>query len=95
MKFVAGSARRSPSRYEASPTTVKGGRKLRWQPSGPTTLRRGPRSSGTSIIGSVTGSGLTGSKHPTNRLLFVKGQVANAEPAVPGWRIALDDIFVS
>jgi len=25
--------------------------------------------------------------------LYVRGQVAEAEPAVPGWRIAVDDIF--
>jgi len=28
--------------------------------------------------------------HPT---LFVRGQVADAEPAVPGWRLAVDRIF--
>lgn len=29
-------------------------------------------------------------EHPTT---FVRGQIADAEPAVPGWRIAVDDIF--
>ena len=28
--------------------------------------------------------------HPT---LFVRGQVADAEPAVPGWQLAVDRIF--
>ena len=30
---------------------------------------------------------------PDQPILFVAGQVAEAEPAVPGWRIAVDDIF--
>jgi Uma2 family endonuclease len=30
---------------------------------------------------------------PTQPLTFRRGQQANAEPAVPGWQIAVDDIF--
>ena len=30
---------------------------------------------------------------PDRPVTFLKGQVAEAEPAVPGWRVAVDDIF--
>jgi Uma2 family endonuclease len=30
---------------------------------------------------------------PTQGILFVRGQVAEAEPAVPGWRMSVDEIF--
>ncbi len=30
---------------------------------------------------------------PTQAVVFRRGQVADAEPAVPGWRMAVDDIF--
>jgi Uma2 family endonuclease len=30
---------------------------------------------------------------PTRRLTFDAGQQADAEPAVPGWRVAVDDLF--
>ena len=30
---------------------------------------------------------------PTTSIVFRRGDVADAEPAVPGWRIAVDDIF--
>lgn len=32
---------------------------------------------------------------PDNPVRYVRGQIAEAEPATPGWRIALDDIFTS
>ncbi|MCE9534748.1 MAG: Uma2 family endonuclease [Planctomycetes bacterium] len=31
---------------------------------------------------------------PTQAIVFHAGDIANAEPAVPGWRLAVDDIFV-
>jgi Uma2 family endonuclease len=33
----------------------------------------------------------TASPHQT--VLFVRGQTADAEPAVPNWRMAVDEIF--
>jgi len=30
---------------------------------------------------------------PTQAVRFVRGDMADAEPAVPGWRVAVDDIF--
>jgi Uma2 family endonuclease len=30
---------------------------------------------------------------PTTPTTYVRGQVAEAEPAVPGWRVAVDWIF--
>lgn len=30
---------------------------------------------------------------PTTGILFGRGEVADAEPAVPGWRLAIDDLF--
>ena len=30
---------------------------------------------------------------PAAPILFVRGQIANAEPVVPGWRLAVDDLF--
>lgn len=30
---------------------------------------------------------------PTQAVVFRRGDVADAEPAVPGWRIALDEVF--
>jgi Uma2 family endonuclease len=30
---------------------------------------------------------------PTQPTLFHRGQIADAEPAVPGWRLSLDDLF--
>ena len=30
---------------------------------------------------------------PENPTVFRRGSVANAEPAVPGWRMAVDDLF--
>ena len=31
--------------------------------------------------------------HPTQPVIFRRGNLADAEPAVPGWRIAVDDLF--
>lgn len=31
--------------------------------------------------------------NPTNPTVFRRGDVADAEPALPGWRLAVDDIF--
>lgn len=31
---------------------------------------------------------------PTQPIFFGRGQVADAEPAVPGWRLAVDDVFL-
>ncbi len=33
------------------------------------------------------------STDPANPTTYVRGQTAEAEPAVPGWRVAVDDIF--
>jgi Uma2 family endonuclease len=33
------------------------------------------------------------SSSPTQPLRFQRGQIADAEPAVPGWRIAVDEVF--
>jgi Uma2 family endonuclease len=33
--------------------------------------------------------------NPTQRDVFRRGQIADAEPAVPGWRIAVDEVFAS
>jgi Uma2 family endonuclease len=30
---------------------------------------------------------------PTRRILFCRGDVADAEPAVPGWQMSVDDVF--
>jgi Uma2 family endonuclease len=30
---------------------------------------------------------------PTNPVIFRRGDMANAEPAVPGWRMPVDDVF--
>lgn len=30
---------------------------------------------------------------PDNPTIFRRGQIADAEPAVPGWRMAVDDVF--
>jgi len=30
---------------------------------------------------------------PDNPILFRRGEIANAEPAVPGWRMPVDDLF--
>src|SRR5205823_1151135 len=30
---------------------------------------------------------------PTTPVLFIRGQTAEAEPAVPGWRVAVDEVF--
>src|SRR5262249_60812611 len=30
---------------------------------------------------------------PTQPIIFKRGDVADAEPAVPGWRMAVDEIF--
>jgi Uma2 family endonuclease len=30
---------------------------------------------------------------PEKRIIFRRGEIANAEPAVPGWSIAVDDLF--
>jgi Uma2 family endonuclease len=32
-----------------------------------------------------------GANHP--EIVYARGQIAEAEPAVPGWRVAVDDIF--
>lgn len=32
-------------------------------------------------------------ENPTRAITFVRGQVADAEPAVPDWRIAVDEVF--
>ena len=34
-----------------------------------------------------------GAEDPENPTVFRRGTVANAEPAVPGWRMAVDDLF--
>lgn len=31
---------------------------------------------------------------PDNPLIFRRGEVADAEPAVPGWKMAVDDLFM-
>jgi Uma2 family endonuclease len=31
---------------------------------------------------------------PENPVIFRRGEIADAEPAVPGWRMAIDDLFV-
>ena len=31
---------------------------------------------------------------PTTAVVFRRGEIANAEPAVPGWTMAVDDLFV-
>jgi Uma2 family endonuclease len=31
--------------------------------------------------------------NPTQPTVFVRGQIADAEPAVPGWRVPVDEIF--
>jgi Uma2 family endonuclease len=31
--------------------------------------------------------------NPENPVIFRKGEVADAEPAVPGWRMAVDELF--
>ncbi len=36
-----------------------------------------------------------GASAPTQPTIFRSGQIADAEPAVPGWRLAVDDIFAS
>lgn len=33
------------------------------------------------------------SGEPNQPVMYLRGQVAEAEPAVPGWRVAVDDIF--
>jgi len=33
------------------------------------------------------------STDPTNPTVYRRGQIAEAEPAVPGWRVAVDWIF--
>src|SRR5581483_9501432 len=30
---------------------------------------------------------------PTNPIVFRRGDIADAEPAVPGWRMAVDEVF--
>jgi hypothetical protein len=30
---------------------------------------------------------------PENPVIFRRGEIADAEPAVPGWRIAVDELF--
>jgi hypothetical protein len=30
---------------------------------------------------------------PDNPVIFRRGDMANAEPAVPGWRMAVDELF--
>jgi Uma2 family endonuclease len=30
---------------------------------------------------------------PTQATIFHRGQLADAEPAVPGWRLAVDEVF--
>ncbi len=32
-------------------------------------------------------------ENPTESITFARGEIANAEPAVPGWEIAVDDVF--
>lgn len=32
---------------------------------------------------------------PENPIVFHRGEIADAEPAVPGWRFAVDDLFLS
>jgi Uma2 family endonuclease len=31
---------------------------------------------------------------PANPTIYRRGEVAEAEPAVPGWRMAVDELFV-
>jgi Uma2 family endonuclease len=33
------------------------------------------------------------SAHPTTPIVFKRGDIANAEPALPGWRLKVDDVF--
>jgi hypothetical protein len=30
---------------------------------------------------------------PDNPVIFRRGEIADAEPAVPGWRMAVDELF--
>ncbi len=30
---------------------------------------------------------------PANPIVFIRGGIADAEPAVPGWSMAIDDVF--
>ena len=30
---------------------------------------------------------------PANPVIFRRGDIADAEPAVPGWRMAVDELF--
>ena len=30
---------------------------------------------------------------PDNPQVFVRGEIADAEPALPGWRMAVDDLY--
>jgi hypothetical protein len=33
------------------------------------------------------------SSDPDNLVIFRRGDIADAEPAVPGWRMAVDELF--
>jgi Uma2 family endonuclease len=52
---------------------------------------------GTTVVWDVDPIAETVAKHiasdPTNPTVFRRGQVADADPAVPGWRIPVDDVF--
>jgi Uma2 family endonuclease len=52
---------------------------------------------GTLVVWDVDPEARTVAKYsadaPTKPTLFHAGQIADAEPAVPGWRMAVNDIF--
>ena len=52
---------------------------------------------GTLVVWDVDPEAKTVAKYtsdvPTTPIIFQLGEIADAEPAVPGWRIAVDDIF--
>ena len=60
--------------------------------SGPTTSRPARSSSGTSTR-SPRRSARTAADRPDAPAVYGRGTVAEAEPAVPGWRPAVDELF--
>ena len=83
--------RSSPSRSGAKAITAMRPTS-RAPPSGLTTSRRAPSLCGTWTRSPIVSSS-TVAMHPISRELFVRGQMADAEPAVPNWSIAVDAIF--
>ena len=64
-----------------------------WQPSGRTILPRVRRLFGTLICLSDEVVRVYRAESPEQPAIYRRGETAEAEPAVPGWKFAVDELF--